>query len=78
MLCANYGGGGGVLRRTRSSRPWALSTRHPWRVTSGVTRRHLRLMSRVHRASKRAARYAGTDALSVVTWMGCPSTEHRS
>ena len=33
MWCANHGGGGGVLRRTRSSHPWALSTRHPWRVT---------------------------------------------
>ena len=22
-----------MLRRTRSSHPWALTTRHPWRVT---------------------------------------------
>ena len=25
-------GGGGSVRRTRSSHPWALPTRHPWRV----------------------------------------------
>jgi len=76
MLCANYGGGGGVLRRTRSSRPWALSSRHPWRVTSGVTRRHRRLMARVHRGSKHDAHFAGTGALSIVTGMVCPSALH--
>ena len=73
---SNHGGGGGVLRRTRSSHPWALSTRHPWRVTSGVTHRHRRLMSSVHRVSKRVARFARTDALRVVTWIGCRSAQH--
>ena len=33
MWCCNHGGGGGVLRRTRSSRPGRSATRHPWRVT---------------------------------------------
>ena len=78
MRCANRGGGGGVLRRTRSSHPWSLSTRHPWRVTSGVTRRHRRLMSRVHRALKRAAHFTRTDSFSAVSWMGCPSAVHSS
>ena len=26
------GGGGYVLRRTRSSHPWSLRARHPWRA----------------------------------------------
>jgi len=78
-----------VLRRTRSSHPWALTTRHPWRVT---VRRNTPppppdgayppcietrcLAPLVRCASIRLARFSGTDALRVVTWMGRPSTEH--
>ena len=31
LLRFESGGGGGLLRRTRSSHPWALPFRHPWR-----------------------------------------------
>ena len=77
------------MRRTRSSHPWALTTRHPWRVT---VRRNpppppdgacppcseTRCLAPLVRcASERSARCARTDALRVITWMGCPSAEHR-
>ena len=78
-----------MLRRTRSSHPWALTTRHPWRVT---VRRNLPppppdvacppcsetrcLAPLVRWASERSARCARTDALRGVTWMGCPSPDH--
>ena len=78
-----------MLRRTRSSHPWALPTRHPWRVTVRcntpppppdvayppcIETRCLTPLVRC--ASLRSARCARTDALRVVTWIGCPSAAH--
>ena len=64
------------MRWTRSSHPWALTTRHPWRV---MVRRNTAPPppdGACPPCIETLCRFAGTGALCVVTWMGCPSAEH--
>ena len=76
-MCCNHGGGNGMLRRTRSSRPWSLPTRHPWRVR---VRRNIPLPPPDVVCPPNIKSFCPvrrTDSLSVVTWMGFTSVERR-
>ena len=70
LAMTNPGGSGGVSRRTRSSHPWSLDRRHPWRLTVRRNTPPLPPVVASPPFNGRAAHFEQTDSLRVGSSIG--------